>query len=183
MLTTTSACGSNAYDISRRRVVSLGIKGADSIVMRRRSFVILVVLAAVLSLAPVRSAPETSTVTVTITGFRNDKGRVDGLIFSGPQGFPEEDARAFDKQEAEIDPKTLSAQLVFRNVPRGYAAVSILHDENMNRRIDKNFIGIPKEGYGTSNNPRKAKHTPRWDEGRFLVDKPEEAIVIRLIYW
>jgi uncharacterized protein (DUF2141 family) len=145
--------------------------------------VILIVLASFVSLAPVASAPETSTVSVTITGFRSATGRVDGLIFSGPHGFPEEDSQAFEKEESQIDPGTLSARLVFTNVPRGYAAISILHDENMNRKIDKNFIGIPKEGYGTSNNPRKARHEPRWDEGRFLIDKTEEAIQIRLIYW
>jgi len=156
--------------------------------MLSRSIVVFVVLAALLSIVPVGSAQDgssrgTSTVTVTVTGLRNAKGRVDGLIFAGPRGFPEEDAMAFDKEESQIDPTTLTARLVFRNVPRGYAAVSVLHDENMNRKIDKNFFGVPKEGYGTSNNPRKAKHTPRWDEGRFPVEKPAEAIQIRLIYW
>jgi len=151
--------------------------------MSSRSLVVLNVCAALLSMAPVNSAQETSTITVTITGFRNANGRADGLIFTGPEGFPEEDPRAFDKEESRIDPKTLTAELVFKNVPRGYAAISVLHDENMNRKIDKNFIGIPREGYGTSNNPRKAMHTPRWDEGRFLVDKPDETIEIQLIYW
>jgi len=124
-----------------------------------------------------------STVIVNITGLRNAKGKVDALIFVKPDGFPEEDSKAFDKDEASIDPKTLTARIVFKDVPRGFAAVTVLHDENMNRKVDKNFIGIPKEGYGTSNNPKKAKHTPRWDEGKFAVNRPEETITVRLIYW
>jgi uncharacterized protein (DUF2141 family) len=68
-------------------------------------------------------------------------------------------------------------------VPRGFAAVTVLHDENMNRKMDKNFIGIPKEGYGTSNNPMKARHNPRWDEAKFSVSRPTQTIQIRLIYW
>jgi len=92
---------------------------------------------------------------------RNAKGKVDALLFARPTGFPEDDSKAFDKDEVPINPKTLTAQIVFKDVPRGFAAVTVLHDENMNRKIDKNFIGIPKEGYGTSNNPKKAKHEPR----------------------
>ena len=118
-----------------------------------------------------------------MTGLRNAKGRVDALLFVRPTGFPEDDSTAFDKDEVPINPKTLTAQIVFKDVPRGFAAVTVLHDENMNRKIDKNFIGIPKEGYGTSNNPKKARHEPRWDEAKFPVNHPEETITIRMIYW
>ena len=150
--------------------------------MRHAWFTALFIALSV-SPGPAVRADGTSTVIVNIDGFRNAKGRADALLFVSPDGFPEADEKAFDKEESYIDPKTMSAQIVFRNVPRGFAAVSVLHDENMNRKIDKNFIGIPKEGYGTSNNPPKARHTPRWSEGRFAVDRPEETITIRLIYW
>jgi uncharacterized protein (DUF2141 family) len=135
------------------------------------------------SATPAPGAGGTSTVIVNVTGLRNTKGKVDALIFIRPDGFPEDDSKAIDKDEVPIDPKTLTAQIIFKNVPRGFAAVTVLHDENLNRKVDKNFIGIPKEGYGTSNNPKKAKHTPRWDEAKFPVNRPEEPITIRLIYW
>lgn len=128
-------------------------------------------------------AEGTSTVIVNITGLRNAKGNVDALLFVRPEGFPEDDSKAFDKDEVPVDPKTLSAQIVFQEVPRGFAAVTVLHDENMNRKIDKNFLGIPKEGYGASNNPKKAPHDPKWSEAKFPVTHPQETIQIRLIYW
>jgi uncharacterized protein (DUF2141 family) len=135
------------------------------------------------SAAQAPESAETSTVIVNITGFRNAKGNVDALLFVRPEGFPEHDSKAFDKDEVPIDPKTMSAQIVFKDVPRGFAAVTVLHDENMNRKIDKNFLGIPKEGYGTSNNPKKAMHDPRWDEAKFPVNLPEVIVPITLIYW
>ena len=125
----------------------------------------------------------TTRLIVDVTGFRNANGKVDALLFVRPDGFPDKDSKAFDKDEVPIDPKTMSAQIVFKDVPRGFAAVTILHDENLNRKMDKNFIGIPKEGYGTSNNPKKAKHNPRWDEANFAVTQPQQTIQIRLIYW
>jgi uncharacterized protein (DUF2141 family) len=126
---------------------------------------------------------ETSTLTVNISGFRNAKGKADALLFVRPNGFPDDDSKAVDKDEVSIDPRTMSAQVVFKEVAQGFAAVIVLHDENMNRKIDKNFLGIPKEGYGTSNNPRKASHNPRWDEAKFQVTRPQEEIQIKLIYW
>jgi uncharacterized protein (DUF2141 family) len=129
------------------------------------------------------SIAEKTTIIVNVTGLRNAKGKVDALLFVSPDGFPEDDSKAFDKDEVSIDPETMSAQIVFKDVPRGSAAVTVLHDENMNRKLDKNFFGIPKEGYGTSNNPRKAARNPRWSEASFPVDRPEVIVPIKLIYW
>jgi uncharacterized protein (DUF2141 family) len=153
---------------------------------RSLSVVLVVIGLLVLQGTPARSAlvqEGTSTLTVKISGFRNAKGKADALLFVRPNGFPDDDSKAVDKDEVSIDPKTMSAQIVFKGVPRGFAAVTVLHDENVNRKMDKNFIGIPKEGYGTSNNPRKASHNPRWDEAKFPVTRPQETIQIRLIYW
>lgn len=157
--------------------------------MRRPRFVVVGLLTAWVLMvpgSPATSEPgakETSTVVVNITGFRNAKGKADALIFVRPEGFPDDDSKAFDKDESAIDPKTMTAQIVFTDVPRGFAAVTVLHDENMNRKMDKNWIGVPKEGYGTSNNPKKAAHNPRWAETKFPVTHPQETITIKLIYW
>jgi uncharacterized protein (DUF2141 family) len=169
----------------------IGTKGAANTNMRfpRVTGVLGVSLAMTAALlygasaTPVPESSGRSTVVVNVTGFRNVKGKVDALIFVTPDGFPEDDSKAFDKDEVSIDPDTMSAQIVFKGVPRGLAAVTVLHDENMNRKIDKNFFGIPQEGYGTSNNPRKAWHSPKWDEATFPVDAAEVTIPIKLIYW
>jgi uncharacterized protein (DUF2141 family) len=147
------------------------------------SLAMAVVVLGAASATPAPESAETSTVIVNVTGFRNAKGNVDALIFIHPKGFPEDDSKAFDKDEAPIDPNTMSAQIVFKDVPRGFSAVTVLHDENMNHKIDKNFLGIPKEGYGVSNNPKKAMHNPKWDEAKFPVDRPEVIVPIKLIYW
>ena len=42
------------------------------------------------------------------------------------------------------------------DISPGVYAVSMRHDENSNRKLYKNFFGIPKEGYGNSGNPRKS---------------------------
>jgi len=38
------------------------------------------------------------------------------------------------------------------NLSKGIYSIAIFHDENRDGELNKNFIGIPKEGYGFSNN-------------------------------
>jgi uncharacterized protein (DUF2141 family) len=76
----------------------------------------------------------------------------------------------------------LIAQVTLKNLPRGVYAVSVFHDENMNGRLDKNVLGIPKEGYGASNNPRKSMGPPKFAEAKFQLDQPEKVLEIKLLY-
>ena len=87
----------------------------------------------------------TPTLTIQVIGARNAKGKLGVALFQDAKGFPEDPSKALRQQDVDINAQTLSAQVVFRDVPQGVYAVSARHDENMNRKLDKNFIGIPKE--------------------------------------
>lgn len=118
------------------------------------------VVALFLTLAPRFSPPlvvqstGTTTLTVHVTGARNAKGKIRAALFQDAQGFPHDASQAIHTQAADIDPQTMSAQIVFTNLRAGVYAVSAFHDENMNQKLDKSFLGVPKEGYGASNNPK-----------------------------
>ena len=40
------------------------------------------------------------------------------------------------------------------SLPEGNYAIAAFHDENGNKKLDRNFAGLPKEKYGFSNNVR-----------------------------
>jgi len=124
----------------------------------------------------------TGTLTVHVNGARNTKGKIGVSLFQSPQGFPEDTSKAIRQESVEIDPSTMSTQVVFKNLPQGTYAVSVLHDENGNGKMDKNFVGMPKEGYGASNNPKKKMHAPTFDEAKFSLDNAEQTIGVTLIY-
>ena len=68
-------------------------------------------------------------------------------------------------------------------VPRpGTWAIATYHDENANRKYDRNAIGLPKEGAGFSNNPPTFLGLPSFSRVRFPVRGPETEIKIRLKY-
>lgn len=136
--------------------------------------------------APFRSfsAPttETGTLTVRVTGARNTKGKILVTLFQGARGFPDDPSEASRQQSAAIDPNTLSVQVIFKDLPHGTFAVSVLHDENSNGKMDKNFVGMPKEGYGASNNPKKKRRAPTFDEAKFSLTSAEQTVEIALVY-
>jgi uncharacterized protein (DUF2141 family) len=125
---------------------------------------------------------DTATLTVRVTGARNTKGKIGVTLFQNAQGFPDDTSKAIRQDSVEIDPKTMSAQVTFKDLPQGTFAISVLHDENGNGKMDKNFVGMPKEGYGASNNPSKKRRAPTFDEAKFSLNTSEQAIEITLIY-
>jgi uncharacterized protein (DUF2141 family) len=59
------------------------------------------------------------------------------------------------------------AVLWFRDVPEGTYAVNVFHDENSNERLDKGLFGIPKEGFGFSNDAGRSKKALSFNEAKF----------------
>ena len=64
---------------------------------------------------------------------------------------------------------------------RDYAIV-ILHDENNDNIFQKGPLGIPKEGYGFSNNAKARFSAPSWDDCRFHVTSGALAVAIEMQY-
>lgn len=132
--------------------------------------------------SPTAQTKDTGTLTVRVTGARNTKGKIGVTLFQNAQGFPDDTSKAIRQESVEIDPKTMSALITFKGLPQGTFAISVLHDENGNGKMDKNFVGMPKEGYGASNNPKKKKRAPTFDEAKFSLNSSGQTIEITLIY-
>ena len=154
--------------------------------LRNSWFAVAAALLLLLLWAPFRSLAaqmrDTGTLTVRVTGARNSKGKIGVTLFQNAEGFPDDASKAIRQQSVEIDAKTMSTQVTFKDIPQGTYAVSVLHDENGNGKMDKNFVGIPKEGYGASNNPKKKRRAPTFDEARFSLSSSEQTVEVTLIY-
>ena len=128
-------------------------------------------------------ATETSggcTLIVHVAGFRNQKGDAGGTLFSSPGGWPEDSAKAYQHGPFPITGD--HATLTFEHVAPGRYGVAVIHDENMNHKLDRNFLGIPKEGFGFANNPRVALSAPSWAAAAIDVKCPTTTTDVKLIY-
>ncbi len=124
----------------------------------------------------IAQTPKTGKLTVRITGIRNNEGNIRVTLRTG-------ETTIVDKKVVEIDPKTLTAEAVFDNLPEGAYGVAVIHDENKNGKLDFNDMGVPTEGYGHSNNPEKRPGPPSFDETKFAFAAPGSNLEIALIYW
>lgn len=68
----------------------------------------------------------------------------------------------------------------FKGLDEGMYAVSIFHDVNDNDKLDVNFIGIPSEPYGFSNNAKGMFGPPDYEDCVFKIEKSSHKIVISL---
>jgi uncharacterized protein (DUF2141 family) len=108
------------------------------------------------------------TLTVEIEGLRNSVGNIDMLVFDQAEGWPDEIPHSIRKYEVPA----IEGNMVMRveGLPPGEYAVIVVHDENLNRRIDKDWRGVPIEQWGMSNNPRVYMTTPAYHRAKFRMD-------------
>lgn len=128
--------------------------------------------------APVAGKP-LCTLRIEVTGFRNDEGKAGGVVFAAPAGWPEDTTKSVVHGGFPIVNR--QATELFQ-VPPGRYGVAVIHDENSNQKLDRNFLGIPKEGFGFANNPRVLLSAPSFQAAAVTVACPVTQIAIRLIY-
>jgi len=116
---------------------------------------------------PAHETPSGITITVQVATFRSRAGVLGCRLYHRPSGFPEGTAGTLERRVAIAG---TSAACTFDNVAPGVYAVSVMHDENDNQKLDKNFLGIPTEGYGVSNNHTHAMRNPEWEESKVVVE-------------
>ena len=106
-------------------------------------------------------------LTVQVTNVTSADGHVLLSIFAGADGFPSTHRKAV--KTAKLRARAGTVRLSASDLPPGRYAVAVVHDENDNAKLDTNLFGIPKEGWGTSRNPRPKTRAPRWSESSFTV--------------
>ena len=95
-----------------------------------------------LLLTPVMFLTAQSSLTVEIVGLESNEGVVIVALL--------------DRQEKDVTDITCKitdnkCTIVFENLKNDQYAIRYFHDENRNKELDTNFLGIPKEGFGFSN--------------------------------
>jgi uncharacterized protein (DUF2141 family) len=115
---------------------------------------------------------------VTVKEIRNDKGHLRIAIFNDPGEFP----RGNEIHSLDVRAKSGDVTARFRGIKPGKYAVAVHHDENLNKDMDTNFLGMPNEGYGFSNDARVFIIPPTFDAASFFISDKLEKISLHIIY-
>jgi uncharacterized protein (DUF2141 family) len=119
-------------------------------------------------------------LTVRVTNLNNDKGKVAIALFASAKDFPDQ-KRALQGQMSKISGGRAAA--VFRGLRPGLYAVAVLHDENENLKMDFNFLGMPLEGYGFSNDASGFLGPPSFGDAAFKLRAAASGVSIKIRYF
>lgn len=118
-----------------------------------------------------------SNLIVKIQNLKNSNGDILIGLYDNASNFPRKVAtgKVVKVTEKEMEVK-------FQDIRPGEYAVSVLHDENQNKDMDQGKLGIPKEGYGFSNNATGVIGPPSFKKARFHVPDGDSSITINMKY-
>jgi uncharacterized protein (DUF2141 family) len=118
---------------------------------------------------------------VNILGIKNSTGTVACALFDSPDGFPIDFLR-YATNIMVIKIRDEQARCDFLDIPPGTYALAVIHDENMNGKLDTKWLGIPKEGYGFSKDARAMLGAPSFAAAGFPYNGQDMELTIRLHY-
>lgn len=166
-----------------RRTGSHALAGAPKPLTRRSAWASLAGLALASTLSGAAPAsqpgagaskpPASVALTVRVHGLSSDRGRVAVALFASAEAFPDQ-KRALAGQLARIEKGRAAVR--FAGVRPGVYAVAVLHDENENAKMDFNFLGMPLEGYGFSNDASAPFGPPSFKAASFTL-KPRDSFI------
>jgi uncharacterized protein (DUF2141 family) len=118
---------------------------------------------------------------VNILNIKNSIGNVACALFDSPIGFPAEYLH-FATNIMIIKVHDKQARCHFFDIPPGTYALAVIHDENMNGKLDANWLGIPTEGYGFSKKAKGMLGPPSFSAASFSYDGQDMDMTISLHY-
>jgi uncharacterized protein (DUF2141 family) len=123
------------------------------------------------SFAKTVNAQATTTLTVVVNGIKHQKGELCIGIYSNEKGFPLSTKNVVKSACKPITGTSIKQQ--FTGMKPGTYAVAVVDDQNGDRKLNRDFFGIPKEGFGISNNPTVSitTGTPKFSKARFSLLK------------
>lgn len=116
-------------------------------------------------------------LTITVNGIRNGKGSIAALVFTAAAGFPDRSDQAVAQVRVPAQEGKLT--LTLRNLPEGQVAIAVLHDENNDNQLNRNLLGIPREGVAVSGKAI-GNRPPQFAESLIAIDT---TLSLTLKYW
>lgn len=150
--------------------------------MNKILFVICSLFFLLNSLTIINAESQLGKIEIVIENLKSNNGVVRMHLYdkSKAEFFPRKTKLAFSRKESK--PVNKKARFVIDSLPFGEYAITTHHDENNNRKIDKNFLGLPNEGWGISNNPTVVLSLPDFEEAKVVLNKKAITINIKMNY-
>nr|WP_258000120.1 DUF2141 domain-containing protein [Fischerella thermalis] len=118
----------------------------------------------------VQAEPAT-TLTVVVNGIKHQQGQICLKVYASEKGFPLDETSGVQSGCTKITGSSVKKQ--FFGLKPGNYAVAVVDDQNGDYKLNRDFLGIPQEGFGVSNNPTISviTGTPKFNKASFPLQK------------
>lgn len=124
--------------------------------------------------------PSNTYINVSVEGLRSGSGLLAVTLYP-------DDARRFLVKKGSLKVARIAADApvtrmcLFVPGPGTYA-IAVYHDEDGSRKLNRNGLGLPREGYGFSNNPATVAGLPAFKSVRLRIPQSGLSTRIRMKY-
>ena len=115
-----------------------------------------------------------------IYGIKSNKGQIVINVFKSSESY--EEGKPFKKLLFEKKNILDGKMNISFMIEPGVYGFTMIDDENKNGEVDKNFVSIPKEGFGFSNFFMEKLKKPSFDDFKVNIKSPEDKIRIKVKY-
>ncbi|HSE79985.1 MAG TPA: DUF2141 domain-containing protein [Alphaproteobacteria bacterium] len=119
---------------------------------------------------------------VIVNGVRSGEGRIMVDVYASEAKYKANAGKGGGDFRIDVPARPGSITAVIANVATGRFGATVIHDENANGALDTNFLGIPREGVGASNNAKGSLGPPGYSDMQFSVADGGTTITIDLDY-
>ena len=123
---------------------------------------------------------EKARLTLEIEKLRNQQGTVYVALFNSAEGFPNDGDKAIMADSYPISEVPLN--IAIDDLPFGAYAITVFHDENDDGKLNKGLMGVPKEGFGFSDNPRILTGAPSFEKASVEFTPENTRMKIKIKY-
>ena len=120
---------------------------------------------------------QTATLTLKITNILDYTGEMQIAIYDKKENFPK---KGLEFKNVILQVQDSILEYTFKDLPKGEYAIAVFHDKNSDGKCNRNLLGIPKEGYGFSNNIKPKLSVPSFKKTKFSLEN-SKTITINLI--
>jgi len=156
-------------------------KNQNTVIVYSLRYITLLILIIIFSVnCQAQTQIKKGNLKVVVHNIKSKTGQVGFFLFNSADAFPSHTEKALLSGFVKVVGST--AEYTFTNLTPGSYAVYVFHDEDSDKNLKTNFIGMPKEGMGVSNDAKGHFGPPKYDDAKFDLNKSDQTITISLTY-
>ena len=147
--------------------------------VKKRRWLALVALASLCGVAQADGGK--IRIVVRATAFKGTKGQAIVALYNSPDSWLKLD-RALRVSKIPVSADSL--EVTFEGMDPGVYGVSVIHDENVNGKLDMRYFPIPGpvEGAGVSRDATATFGPPSWNDSKIRIAEVGGLVAVRVRY-